>query len=72
MLTRCLVFISVLNFVPISFPITPGRSKKCYDVKRDRSKRIAGVGPPQRVLEPLEVDGLFNFQLPIGVGHPVS
>jgi len=34
------------------------------------------VGPEQRgggssVFEPLEGGGSFNFQLPMGVGHPV-
>ena len=42
---------------------------------RDRSKSIGG-GPEQRggessVFEPLVRGESFNFQLPMGVGHPV-
>ena len=67
MLPRCLVSSSVLNFVPISFPTTPGRSKKCYVVNRDWSKRIARGGRVEgrrESLSPWEGVGCSQFSCP--------
>ena len=48
----------------------------CSSSIRDWSKSIGWGGPEQRgggssVFEPLVRGGSFNFQLPMGVGHPI-